>query len=359
MITKPKLLYIIGPNFCVNSLARESLEKLSKKYDILCISEGPLIDNINFQHETIAFAREPSLLKDIRCLMQLIKIIYNNKDANKIVISTPKISFIAAIACKLNMKAYVYLHRGAVYQNFVGLKSKIYKYIDRFIIRNSDVTTFISKSLHEWVTNELNLKDIKYNRRFNSSKGVDLQSFHPGIKNLDSKHIVVGFCGRVVRDKGYDELTALARFYRDNPAVVIKIKGKIELNQEDRSTFNQMIANNVIEYFEWDNNVASFFQSIDVLFFPSKREGFGNVLIEAAACGVPSIGFKIPGVMDAIIEHESGILINAEANIILALKKMIDNKKELARLSLQARLSAEANFDQNLVLEDIHQSMDL
>ncbi len=35
MITKPKLLYIIGPNFCVNSLARESLEKLSKKYDIL------------------------------------------------------------------------------------------------------------------------------------------------------------------------------------------------------------------------------------------------------------------------------------------------------------------------------------
>ena len=41
------------------------------------------------------------------------------------------------------------------------------------------------------------------------------------------------------------------------------------------------------------------------------------------------------------------------------LKKMIDNKKELARLSLQARLSAEANFDQSLVLEDIHQSMGL
>ena len=63
--------------------------------------------------------------------------------------------------------------------------------------------------------------------------------------------------------------------------------------------------------------------------------------------------------MDAIIENESGILVNANSNIILALKKMIDNKKDLTRLSFQARLSAEANFDQNLVLKDIHQSMGL
>ena len=359
MNNKPKLLYIIGPNFCVNSLARESLEMLSIKYQVICISEGPPINNSNFKHITIHFEREPSVFTDFRCLLQLVKIIYNNRDASKIVVSTPKISFIAAIACRLNLKSYIYLHRGAVYQNFKGIKFKIYKSIDKFTIKGSKNTTFISKSLHSWVIKQLNLKYLKYNRKFNSSKGVNLTKFFQGSRIMDSQKIIIGFCGRIVRDKGFEELINLAEIYRDDPGVVIKIKGKIELSQNDFFTLNRLITDNIIEYSEWDDNVVSFFHSIDILFFPSKREGFGNVLIEAAACGVPSIGFRIPGVIDAIVEYKSGLLIDIDSDILQVLKKIISNKQDLVELFSQARSTAEANFDQNLVLKDIHRSMGL
>lgn len=356
---KPKLLYIIGPNFCINSLAAESLKMLSTKYKILCISEGPIIKKAYFDHKTISFRREPSIINDIKCLFQLIKIISKNKDASKIVLSTPKISFLATLACKFNAKQYIYLHRGAVYQNFKGLKFLLYKHIDKFIIKGSQNTTFISRSLHHWVKETLNLNYIKYTRKFNSSKGVDLFKFTPKLNNKGSKKIVIGFCGRIVRDKGFEELVNLAKLYRYDSNVAIKVKGKIELNNDDSLIFNKIINNNEIHFLEWDDDVVSFFQSIDILFFPSRREGFGNVLIEAAACGVPSLGFRIPGVVDAVSENQSGFLAEADSDILHLLKKIVNNEKDLRKISISARKVAETEFNQELVLQDIHSSMGL
>lgn len=356
---KPKLIYIIGPNFCVHSLAAESLKMLSLKYRILCISEGPLIKNPNFDHKTICFTREPSIINDLKCLFQLVKIISKNKDASKIVISTPKISFLAALACKFNQKKYIYLHRGSVYQNFTGLKFFIYKHIDKIVIKGSENTTFISSSLHNWVTKTLNLGHIKYFRKYNSSKGVDLDKFTPRLSKKDSEKTVIGFCGRIVRDKGFEELVKLAEMFMHDPNILIKIKGKIELNKEDKKVFHKITSNNSIQFLEWDDDVAGFFQSIDILFFPSKREGFGNVLIEAAACGVPSLGYRIPGVSDAISDMKSGFLAEPDSDILNAMKRIINNKQDLLALSASARRVAETKFNQELVLEDIHLSMGL
>ena len=186
-----------------------TIKMLSLKYDVICISEGPKIDSKFFIHETISFKRKPSIYHDIKCFFQLLKIFINHKEISKIVISTPKISFISALACRIYQKPYIYLHRGAVYQNYKGLKLKIYKAIDKFIIKGSENTTFISKSLFAWVAKTLNLTNIINKRNFNSSKGVDLKKFFPIPKKLSSPKIVIGFCGRIVKDKGYNELIEL------------------------------------------------------------------------------------------------------------------------------------------------------
>lgn len=358
-LKKPKLIYVIGPNFCVKSLAYESLLVLSKTYKVICISEGPKIEDINFQHLPILFNREPSPIKDLFSLIQLSKLIFINRDAKKIVISTPKISLLTAIACLLNFKRYIYLHRGAVYQNFNGIKFNIYKLIDKFIITFSENTSYISVSLFNWIKKNLELKNITYNRKFNSSKGVNLKRFY--VKKEISNHEItrIGFCGRVATDKGYEELINLVDTYSTNPNVLIKIKGKIELDGNDKKKFLDLINKEKIEFERWDENVTDFYQNIDLLFFPSKREGFGNVAVEAAACGVPTIAFNIPGVSDAIEHDVSGILVNQEDSICKSVEKLLIDEERLRHLSSLSRTHAENNFDQDIVLKDLHESMGL
>ena len=357
--TKPKLIYIIGPNFCVKSLALESLKLMSKKYEIICISEGPLIINEFFRHEPIRFCREPSPYQDLITLFQITKLILINRNAKKIVISTPKISFLGSIACLISMKQYSYLHRGAVYQNFSGFKLNIYRFIDRFVIYFSNKTSFISESLFYWVQNELNLKNIKYERKYNSSKGVDLQKFSCKENTLDFRNLKIGFCGRVARDKGFEDLIALIRKYSDTPRVNIYVKGKIELQDNDKDLFMRMINDKKVYFEAWDENVAQFLHKLDILFFPSKREGFGNVAAEAAACGVPTVGYNLPGIKDAIGNNISGLLFEKNSELHEAVDELINNKNKLKNFRNDCRKFAEENFNQNLVLKDLHNSLGL
>ncbi len=356
---KPKLIYIIGPNFCVKSLALDSLKLLSKKYEVLCISEGPLIIDDHFQHIPIKFRREPSPLQDLFSLLQLIKLIFLNRDAKKIVISTPKISLLSSLACIITMKRYVYLHRGAVYQNFKGIKFMLYKLIDKFIINFSSNTTFISESLYKFINTELKIDDISYMRKYNSSKGVDLKKFCIKENKSDYSKINIGYCGRVANDKGFDDLRDLINKYSNNSNIQIHIKGKIELDSREELILKELIEKEKVFFERWDEFVPEFFQKIDILFFPSKREGFGNVAAEAAACGVPSVAYDIPGIRDAIKHNESGLLAKEKSNLTELIDILINDVDKLRYLSTSSRYFAEKNFDKQLVLDDLHRCMEL
>jgi len=347
------ILYFIGPNFTVQSLALPSLELLSESYEIICISEGPKIKSDYFDHIPIPFKRKPSLLVDIKCLLRIIKIIFKHP-GSIIVTSTPKMSLIVSVCSKVLLKNYRYIHRGAVYQNFKGLKKYIYKSIDEFIIHNSEITTFISESLFNSVKKELNLTTPIYNRNFNSSKGVNTEIFKPS--SYSNQKLKIGYLGRICEDKGLDDIYKLiddTRFTNYQ----IEIKGRLEIS--DSNKFFNLIKNKNIKFSNWDSNPELFLQSIDVLFFPSKREGFGNVAMEAASCGVPTVAYSIPGVTDAIKHNKSGILVKKNNSIVDALHELICDKELLTRLKKSARQYALENFNQRKVLDDLHKSLDL
>ena len=171
-----KLLYLIGPNFCVKNFADPLLEKFTE-YEIICVSDYPYIKSEIYRHIPIKIKRKPDVFYDVISLIRIFFLIYKLKP-EKIIYSTPKISFITVLANKFLRINSIYIHRGAIYQNFTGFKFYFYKKIDRFILKNSDKNIFISKSLFKYV-DSLNLDlNLKYLRKYSSGQGVDLNRFY-------------------------------------------------------------------------------------------------------------------------------------------------------------------------------------
>jgi glycosyltransferase involved in cell wall biosynthesis len=72
-------------------------------------------------------------------------------------------------------------------------------------------------------------------------------------------------------------------------------------------------------------------KAADLMILPSYREGFGVVIIEAAACGVPTVAYNIVGVNDAIVPNQTGLLVELKniENLISAMKFLETNKEML------------------------------
>ncbi len=101
----------------------------------------------------------------------------------------------------------------------------------------------------------------------------------------------------------------------------------------------------------YSNCPESYLAIADILCLPSYREGFGTVVIEAAAMGVPTIGTDIYGLSDAIVDGETGLLVplrNAE-ELAKAMEILLANKELRVQMGEAAKLRAQKEFDAKIV----------
>lgn len=309
-----------------------TLSFLEKNYDIV-IASGPEHNSRNrFDHHLLnSFRRAPSITKDFKLLYELLNVIRNSKP-DVIIYSTPKVSFFALLLNLIYRIPSVYVHRGAVYQNYQGIKKIIYKVIDRWTVKGSTETFFISKSLHHYVTRELGLTKLPYNRSYDSAQGLpsDYHSLELDeiVRNKSpGKTLKVGYLGRFAKDKGFLDIIDIAKLFKNRNDIEFYLKGMpdpgFNFNVADLSSLN-------ITFLPWDDRVIEYLTGIDILLFPSRREGFGNVCIQAGACGVPTIGINGPGVSDAITEPITGYLAADPKNYITFASDHIDRMRSNA-----------------------------
>jgi glycosyltransferase involved in cell wall biosynthesis len=99
------------------------------------------------------------------------------------------------------------------------------------------------------------------------------------------------------------------------------------------------------------HDMPAFYRGIDVLCFPSVREGLPNAVIEAAACGVPTVAWNATGLPDAIVNNETGFLvpIGDVAAMTERLVTILSSDAERSRLSRSARAFVERSFEANHV----------
>ncbi len=197
-----------------------------------------------------------------------------------------------------------------------------------------------------------------------SISGIDLGRFRPGRQEPDARACrsslgisddarVVLFVGRVVEDKGIRELlVAFERIAASDPDAHLVVVGPLEPERAPLppALLARLTGTSRVHYVG-RQDPASFFRASDVFCLPSYREGFPTVVLEAAACGVPTVASEIVGNVDAVVNGETGLLVPAKRSEPLAeaLRRVTRDRVTRRRLGDAARERVLHDFDSRIV----------
>jgi glycosyltransferase involved in cell wall biosynthesis len=339
------------------SFFKGQIQVLKKKFDVEVLSSfGENLEKICREEDVIGHSiemkREISLFNDIQSLFALIRFFLIQKPY-LIHGSTPKaglLSMIAAWVTRIPVRIY-YIH-GLRYHGSKGLKRRILILMEKiscfFATDVFSVSTGVKSVLKE---DEITKKEI--NIIWNGSvNGIDSSCFFSdpsSIKllkkkyNISDEDFVYGFVGRLVTDKGINELVkAFLKVNAIYSNTKLLLVGNFEdaLDPLERKVKNEIETNTSIIYTGYQLDIRSFFNIMDIFVFPSYREGFGISLMEAAAMGVPAISSNIIGCNEIIKDNYNGVLIapksvNCLQEAMVSLLESKDTLKNMANVSRQ------------------------
>jgi len=276
--------------------------------------------------QTIAvpMVREISLWTDLVSLWRLARVIWRTGPTITNV-STPKAGLlggIAAWACRTPCRYYTLL--GLRCETTTGLKRMLLLWTERIACRCAHRVICVSESLRQ---KAIDLGIVNADRTLvlgsGSGNGVDVERFAPnadtlrraaelrGHLGIPANAPVVGFVGRLTRDKGIGELVeAHLKLRKRFPAVRLLLVGDVEQGDPlPRKTRRIMKTEPQIIQTGFVEDPAPYYHIMNVLAFPTHREGFGNAPLEAHAAGKPVVAARATGVLDGVIDGVTGILV--------------------------------------------------
>lgn len=166
---------------------------------------------------------------------------------------------------------------------------------------------------------------------------------------------VVGYVGRLTRDKGLHELVgAITRLRADGRDAQLLVVGSFEVGDPvDPACEEQIRTDPAIHFTGYMPDPVPYYRIMDMFAFPSYREGLGNVLLEAAAAGKPSVAARVTGVVDAVDDGVTGVLVPVRDLQALtnAIADLMDNPGKRQSMSIAAQIFVRKNFDANSMLD--------
>ncbi|NYI50807.1 glycosyltransferase family 4 protein [Macellibacteroides fermentans] len=350
----------------LDTFCKGLLKDLSQEYEVIGLSSpGESLDKVGIREGirtiSIPMERRISPFKDINSLLLLIRTFYKEKPY--IVHSmTPKAGLLCMLAswvCRVPVRIHTFT--GLVFPTAKGLSKKILMLTDWLTC--ACATHIIPEG--EGVKNDLlnhgitrkNIKVLGYG----NVRGIDLKHYDRSpevmekantIRNPESFSFI--FIGRIVKDKGINELIeAFSRLSKENDKIWLILVGPYEdgFNPISDKTRHEIEVNNRIITVGRQNDVRHWLASCDALVFPSYREGFPNVVIEAGALGLPSIVTDINGSREIIQEGINGVIIppHDTDSLYFAMKRFTKEPDFVATLSKKARQMVASRYEQGFV----------
>ena len=203
-----------------------------------------------------------------------------------------------------------------------------------------------------------------------SSNGIDTTHFSPKVVTTNQKielkdklgivsdDFVFIFVGRLVKDKGINELIqAFQKLYSENSGIKLLLVGDYENDLDPLlpTTLELIEKSNGIIAVGFQNDVRPYFAISDCLVFPSYREGFPNVVMQAGAMGLPSIVTDINGCNEIILDSQNGLIIPPKHTKAIqeAMKKIYEEKELYQKLKKSARIFIQSHYEQQFVWNEI------
>lgn len=373
--TTKKICIITTISLSIKAFFLEQIAYLSKngyEVTIICDTDEELINVLHpdVRYIPVPMKRGLDPLGAIKAIKRMYQIFKENK-FDIVQYSTPNAALYASVASKLvGVRIRLYHNMGYRYAASEGIKRVIFKILEKITCKLSTEIQPVSCSNLEFGVKEKLFPRNKSRVIWNGSTGgVNLSKFDISKKEewkneifskyeIDSETFVFGFVGRITRDKGINELLeAYRKFCIYNHNTKLMLVG----NEEDIGSLSQELYNwakkreNIIFIGE-SNEIYKYFAAFDVLVLPSYREGFGNVIIEAQAMGIPVVVSNIPGPVDAMKDNVTGEVVPVKDTVALGhtMYKMYADNERRKKMSQQSRIFIKNNFDSKTLCEYIY-----
>lgn len=232
-----------------------------------------------------------------------------------------------------------------------GIKNSSYGWVGRCFNFMTDLVIANSQyEMNRLVKNGLAPEHVKV---IHNCANID---FPENLHKICNSHPVVATVSRLAPQKGTEFFLQAAKKVSDRfPEVMFKIVGDGPLKEKLQQQAVDLGLNEKVEFTGFQKNVDQIYAAMDILVFPSLWEPFGNVAVEAAFYGVPVVASNVGGIPEAIVDGETGLLVEpgkADA-LAQAILELLDDSERSAEMGRAGRERAASYFTRQRLINEI------
>lgn len=351
-------------------LLEGQLNMLNRLYEVVAVSSpGKELKEIGVREgvrtEAVYMERRIALGQDVISLLALIRLIRKEKPW-MVHTMTPKAGLLGMLAARIcGVPVRMHTFTGLVFPTATGIKKRLLMLTDRITCA---CATFINPE-GEGVKNDLMRFGITHKELHiignGNVNGVDVSYFNRTDEVLCQAESIreegcITFCfvGRIVGDKGINELVeSFVEIIKEFPACRLLLVGDFEEKLDPVMPVVRQIIfeNEQIVFAGWQDDIRPYLAASDVFVFPSYREGFPNVVLQAGAMGLPCIVTDINGSNEIIHDQVNGLIIPPHDKDALwkAMKIMVTDETIRREMGDRARNIIINRYDRHLIWDEI------
>ncbi|GGM98174.1 hypothetical protein GCM10009721_26440 [Terrabacter tumescens] len=333
----------------------------SDGYDVTLVSSSgahlnAAVSETGARAHVIEMSRDVTPARDLRAWMQWFRVVRARRPA-VVVAGTPKAALLAMTASAMyGVPRRVYLCGGLRLEGSTGLLRHVLVWMERLAMGAATEVMVNSSTLKAEVLSSHLVSPAKLRQTVpGSTHGVNARHFAPREPDAQLRDqygiaadtAVLGFVGRLTHDKGIDTLIdAASLLMRAGTRLHLLIVGP--QNEPDSQDYLSRLESSgvPVSLVGPVEDVRPYYALLSLLVLPSLREGFPNVVLEAAAMGVPTVTTTATGCRDSVIDGRTGLLVDpgdAQA-LSAAIARGIADPARLAEMGRNARSWVEAEF---------------
>jgi len=346
----------------------ELIAQLDRSYgkSLVVSSPGEALDRMTDRGiDTVALAmqREPSPVRDAAALIRWVRLLHQQRP-QVVIALTPKASLLAMLASwATGVPRRGYLLVGLRADGATGLSKTVLRVMERITSAAATVVVANSPSLaRRYLSLGLVPERKLRSTQPGSDHGVDTSRFRPRDggpvrSNQNTADFTIGFIGRVTADKGLHVLLDAVERPTLHNRVRLLVVGSTKEYDSGPLVQRMHSAQADVEHVEHVADVRGHLASMDLLVLPTRREGFPNVVLEAAAMGVPVVTTTAVGAVDSVVDGVTGLLVPPEDVEALerAIVSLLEEPDRRRSMAMAGRRRAVAEFDPaSIVAQVLH-----